>query len=62
MCLFPFVEKERIQDRNNFMQKYSIHNEEKLKEILKQNKFPPFRYNQIENAIYKNFVTDFDEI
>ena len=44
------------------MQKYSIHNEEKLKEILKENKFPAFRYNQIENAIYKNFVSDFDEI
>ena len=44
------------------MQKYSIHNEEKVKEVLKENKFPPFRYNQIENAIYKNFVTDFDEI
>ncbi len=44
------------------MQKYSIHNEEKVKEFLKENKFPPFRYNQIENAIYKNFVTDFNEI
>ncbi len=42
--------------------KYSIHNEEKVKEILKENKLPPFRYAQIENAIYKNFITDFDEI
>jgi 23S rRNA (adenine-C8)-methyltransferase len=44
------------------MQKYSIHNEEKVKEIMKENKFQPFRYKQIENATYKNFVTDFDKI
>ncbi|MDQ7009502.1 MAG: 23S rRNA (adenine(2503)-C(2))-methyltransferase RlmN [Candidatus Gracilibacteria bacterium] len=44
------------------MQKYSIHNEEKVKEIMKENKFQPFRYKQIENAIYKNFITDFDKI
>lgn len=41
---------------------YSIHDEEKVKEILKENKFPTFRYAQIENAIYKNFVLDFLEI
>ena len=41
---------------------YSIHDEDKVKEILKQNWFPTFRYAQIENAIYKNFVTNFDEI
>ena len=41
---------------------YTIHDEEKIKEILKENKFPTFRYAQIENAIYKNFVTDFLEI
>lgn len=41
---------------------YSIHDEEKIKEILKENKFPTFRYAQIENAIYKNFVSDFLEI
>lgn len=41
---------------------YSIHDEEKIKEILKENKFPTFRYAQIENAIYKNFVADFLEI
>jgi 23S rRNA (adenine2503-C2)-methyltransferase len=44
------------------MQKYSIHNEEKVKEIMKENKMQPFRYKQIENAIYKNYVTDFNEI
>lgn len=42
--------------------KYSIHNEDKVKEILKENGFPTFRYAQIENAVYKNFVTDFQEI
>lgn len=41
---------------------YSIHDEDKIKEILKENKFPTFRYAQIENAIYKNFVSDFLEI
>lgn len=44
------------------MQKISIHDEDKLKEFLSQNKFPAFRYSQIENAIYKNFVFDFDKI
>lgn len=44
------------------MQKISIHNEEKLREFLKENKFPSFRYDQIENAIYKNFITDFNKI
>lgn len=41
---------------------YSIHDEEKIKEFFKENKIPPFRYAQIENAIYKNFITNFDEI
>ncbi|MDD3645879.1 MAG: 23S rRNA (adenine(2503)-C(2))-methyltransferase RlmN [Candidatus Gracilibacteria bacterium] len=44
------------------MQKISIHDEDKLKEFLSQNKIPPFRYSQIENAIYKNFITDFNKI
>lgn len=44
------------------MQKFSIHEEAKLKDLLKQHKQPPFRYTQIENAIYKNFVTNFDDI
>lgn len=41
---------------------YSIHDEERIKELFKEQKIQPFRYAQIENAIYKNFVTDFDEI
>lgn len=41
---------------------YSIHDEEKLKELLKEAKIANFRYAQIENAIYKNFITDFNEI
>lgn len=44
------------------MQKISIHDEKKVKELLEQNWEKPFRYAQIENAIYKNFVTDFDEM
>ncbi|MCT4616710.1 MAG: 23S rRNA (adenine(2503)-C(2))-methyltransferase RlmN [Candidatus Gracilibacteria bacterium] len=42
--------------------KYSIHDEEKVLEILQQYGFKPFRYKQIENAIYKNFIKDFNEI
>lgn len=42
--------------------KISIHNENQLKELLKEHKIPAFRYGQIENALYKNFVTNFDEI
>lgn len=42
--------------------KYSIHNESKVKELLKENGFPEFRYKQIANAIYKNYITDFLEM
>ena len=31
---------------------YSIHNEEKLKDFLKENKIPIFRYAQIENNFF----------
>lgn len=44
------------------MQKFSIHDEKKVKELLENNWEKAFRYAQIENAIYKNFVTDFDEM
>ena len=44
------------------MQKISIHDEEKVLDLLKQNNQKPFRYEQIKNAIYKNFITDFDKI
>lgn len=44
------------------MQKFSIHDEKKVKELLENNWEKAFRYSQIENAIYKNFVTDFDEM
>ncbi|MDD3302535.1 MAG: 23S rRNA (adenine(2503)-C(2))-methyltransferase RlmN [Candidatus Gracilibacteria bacterium] len=40
----------------------SIHDEDKVKDLLKEKKIPVFRYAQIENAIYKNFVTEFLEI
>ena len=42
--------------------KFSIHDEEKVKELLTSHKYPAFRYWQIENAIYKNYVTDFKDI
>nr|MDD3719913.1 23S rRNA (adenine(2503)-C(2))-methyltransferase RlmN [Candidatus Gracilibacteria bacterium] len=41
---------------------FSIHDEIALKNFLKENKYPPFRYGQIENAIYKNYITNFDDI
>jgi len=44
------------------MRRFSIHDELKLQELLKEYKIPKFRYGQIENAIYKNFISDFDEI
>jgi 23S rRNA (adenine2503-C2)-methyltransferase len=44
------------------MTRFSIHNQTELKALLAENKIPAFRYGQIENAIYKNFITDFDEI
>ncbi len=44
------------------MTKISIHNQLQLRDLLQEHKIPAFRYGQIENAIYKNFITDFDEI
>jgi len=44
------------------MQRISIHDEQKLIEFFQENKIPKFRYGQIENAIYKNFISNFDEI
>lgn len=41
---------------------FSIHDEEKLIELLESHGHKKFRYAQIENAIYKNFVTHFDDI
>lgn len=44
------------------MPRFSIHDETQVKELLRAHKIPAFRYGQIENAIYKNFVSDFYEI
>ncbi|NVP17484.1 23S rRNA (adenine(2503)-C(2))-methyltransferase RlmN [Candidatus Gracilibacteria bacterium] len=44
------------------MQKISIHDEKKVKELLEANGEKAFRYSQIENAIYKNFITNFDDM
>ncbi len=41
---------------------FSIHDEVRIKELLLANGHKPFRYAQIENAIYKNFITDFSKI
>jgi len=44
------------------MEKFSIHDEKKVKELLEANGEKIFRYSQIENAIYKNFIDNFDEM
>ncbi len=41
---------------------FSIHDEEKIIALLEENGHKKFRYAQVENAIYKNLVTDFDMI
>lgn len=41
---------------------FSIHDEKKIIELLESNGHKKFRYAQIENAIYKNFITDFSTI
>lgn len=41
---------------------YSIHDEQKVKDFLEENKIAKFRYAQIENAIYKNFVDNFEQM
>ena len=43
-------------------EKFSIHDTLDLKKLIADNNMPAFRYTQIENAIYKNFVTDFNDI
>ncbi len=40
----------------------SIHDEWKIIKLLEENGFKKFRYAQIENAIYKNLITDFSSI
>lgn len=44
------------------MQKISIHDEDNIKKLLLDNDEKAFRYSQIENAIYKNFITNYDEM
>lgn len=41
---------------------YCIHDEEKLKEFFKEHKIEPYRLSQLQNAIYKNFIDNFDYI
>lgn len=41
---------------------FSIHEEEKIISLLENNGHKKFRYSQIENAIYKNLITDFSTI
>ena len=41
---------------------FSIHDETKIIDLLEGNGHKKFRYAQIENAMYKNLVSDFDTI
>lgn len=41
---------------------FSIHDEEKILALLEENGHKKFRYTQLENAVYKNLVTHFEEI
>ncbi|MCK9272830.1 23S rRNA (adenine(2503)-C(2))-methyltransferase RlmN [Candidatus Gracilibacteria bacterium] len=41
---------------------FSIHDEIQLKTLLTEAGEKSFRYAQIENAIYKNFITNYDDI
>ncbi len=41
---------------------FSIHEQEKIISLLESNGHKKFRYAQIENAIYKNLITDFSTI
>ncbi len=44
------------------MEKFSIHDEPKLRSLLQENNFPAFLFGKIENAIYKNAITYFQKI
>ena len=41
---------------------FSIHDESQIIGLLESHGHKKFRYAQIENAIYKNLITDFDLI
>lgn len=41
---------------------FSIHDQDKVIELLEANGHKKFRYAQLENALYKNLVTDFSLI
>lgn len=41
---------------------FSIHDEKQIIELLEGNGHKKFRYAQVENAIYKNLITDFSVI
>ncbi len=41
---------------------FSIHDEKRILELFEENGHKKFRYAQLENAIYKNLVTDFATI
>ena len=40
----------------------SIHDEKQIIELLESHGHKRFRYAQLENAIYKNLITDYDQI
>lgn len=56
------VNKKNSTQNVEDLQKISIHNEKKVKELLEKNWEKPFRYDQIQNAVYKNFIDNFDDM
>jgi adenine C2-methylase RlmN of 23S rRNA A2503 and tRNA A37 len=43
----------------SFLPLFSIHDEDKILTLFEQNGHKKFRYAQLENALYKNLLTDF---
>ena len=56
------IQSPSLNLKHNMETRTSIHQSQKLKEFLSEHKIPSFRYAQIENAIYKNFIDDFAKI
>jgi len=41
---------------------FSIHDDIQVIDLLEKNGYKKFRYGQLENALYKNFLSDFEEM
>lgn len=50
-----------IRMSNSSIPRFSVHDQEKILELLRENGEKPFRYAQIEHAIYKDLIQDWNE-